>query len=236
MSERRLSQVLTRRFSRVAWTALAGYAVVVVLLFAVAAEMALRRSLEHAADFIQSLLGAYRDSTSAPGGVMPSALADQLVGMGGQVVITRTTTNAGGMPQVYYLSPGMPARRLEGLPDASPEQARAALVAAITERARWRYRVLHRGEGIADLGLCPAVPGSPLHLRTQVRQGRAQLVTRIRSEGLQRAVRAIDPLEHPVDAVRQIGDLCLPGGTREPSAELGRTYRTGLAGHAIEGL
>src|SRR5437762_3250372 len=140
MSERRLSQVLTRRFTRVAGTALTGYAVLVVLLFAVAAEMALRRSLEHSADVIQSLLGAYRDSTSAPGGVMPSALADQLVGMGGQVVITRTTTNAGGMPQVYYLSPGMPARRLEGLPDASPEQARAALVAAITERA-----------GVADL-------------------------------------------------------------------------------------
>ena len=111
MTERRLSQVLTRRFSRVAWTALAGYALVVVLLFAVAAEMALRRSLEHSADVIQSLLGAYRDSTSAPGGVMPSALADQLVGMGGQVVITRTTTNAGGMPRVYYLSPGMPAKR-----------------------------------------------------------------------------------------------------------------------------
>ncbi len=151
MSERRLSQVLTRRFSRVARTALAGYALVVVLLFALAAEMALRRSLEHSADFIQSLLGAYRDSTSAPGAVMPSALADQLVGMGGQVVITRTTTNAGGMPQVYYLSPGMPARRLEGLPDASPEQARAALVAAITERARWRYRVLHRAMGEFDI-------------------------------------------------------------------------------------
>src|SRR5204863_162788 len=151
MSERRLSQVLTRRFSRVAWTALIGYAVVVVLLFAVAAEMALRRSLEHSADFIQSLLGAYRDSTSAPGGVMPSTLADQLVGMGGQVVITRTTTNAGGMPQVYYLSPGMPARRLEGLPDAPPAQARAALVSAITERARWRYRVLHRAMGEFDI-------------------------------------------------------------------------------------
>jgi signal transduction histidine kinase len=151
MAERRLSQVLTRRFSRVAWTALAGYAFVVVLLFAAAAEMALRSSLQHSADVIQSLLGAYRDSTSALGGVMPSALADQLVGMGGQVVITRTTTNAGGMPQVYYLSPGMPARRLEGLPDASPEEARAALVLAITERARWRYRVLHRAMGEFDL-------------------------------------------------------------------------------------
>lgn len=151
MAERRLSDVLSGRFSRIAWTTLTGYAVVVVLLFAVAAEMALRRSLEHSADVIQSLLGAYRDSTSAAGGVMPSALADQLVGMGGQVVITRTTTNAGGMPQVYYLSPGMPARRLEGLPDSSPEQARAALVSAITRRARWRDRVLHRPMGEFDI-------------------------------------------------------------------------------------
>src|SRR5204863_3347309 len=152
MSERRLSQVLTRRFSRVAWTALIGYAVVVVLLFAVAAEMALRRSLEHSADFIQSLLGAYRDSTSAPGGVMPSALADQLVGMGGQVVITRTTTNASGMQQVYFLSPGMPAKRLEGLPvSASPDDVRQALLAAIAERARWRYRVLHRSTAAFDI-------------------------------------------------------------------------------------
>src|SRR5213596_3614598 len=143
MSERRLSTVLTRRFSRVAWTSLTGYALVVVLLFAVAAEMALRRSLEHSADVIQSLLGAYRDSTSAPGGVMPSALADQLVGMGGQVLITRTTMNAGGMPQVYYISPGMPARRLQGAP--------SDLVSAITQRARWRYRVLHRAMGEFDI-------------------------------------------------------------------------------------
>ena len=152
MPERRLSTVLTRLFSRVAWTALAGYAVVVVLVFTVAAEMALRGSLEHSADVIQALLGTYHDSTSAPGGVMPAALADKLVGMGGQVVITRTTTNAGGMPQVYYISPGMPAKRLEGLPpNASPEQARSALVAAITQKARWRYRVLHRVMGEFDL-------------------------------------------------------------------------------------
>jgi len=41
---------------------------------------------------------------------------------GGQVVITRTRMNAGGMPQVFYLSPDMPARRLEGLPDDSPSE------------------------------------------------------------------------------------------------------------------
>src|SRR6266550_3608770 len=152
MSERRLSQVLTRRFSRVAWTALAGYALVVVLLFAVAAEMALRRSLERTADVTQSLLGAYRDSTTEPGGVMPSALADQLVAMGGQVVITRTTTAAGGKQQVYFVSPDMPARRLEGLPaSASPDDVRRALLAAIAQRARWRFRVLHRAAGAFDI-------------------------------------------------------------------------------------
>ena len=77
MSERRLSHVLTRRFSRVAWIVLAGYALLVTAVFSVAAEMELRRSLERSADVIESLLGAYRDSTTEPGGVMPSALADQ---------------------------------------------------------------------------------------------------------------------------------------------------------------
>jgi signal transduction histidine kinase len=152
VSERRLSGVLTRRFSRVAWSVLAGYAVLVAAGFALAAEMALRRSLEHSADVIQSLLGAYRDSTSAPGGVMPSALADELLGMGGRVVITRTTTRAGGTHEVYYVSPDMPAKRLEGLPpSASPDDIRQALLAAIAARARWRYSALHRAAGPFDL-------------------------------------------------------------------------------------
>ena len=152
MSESRLGTVLTRRFTRLAWTALAAYALLVVALFAAAAEMALRRSLEHSADLTQSLLGAYRDSTSEPGGVMPSALADQLVAMGGQVVITRTTTAAGGKQEVYFVSPDMPARRLEGLPaNASPDDVRQALLAAIAQRSRWRYRVLHRAAGAFDI-------------------------------------------------------------------------------------
>lgn len=152
MSERRLSAVLTRRFSRVAWTALAGYALLVAAVFAAAAEMALRRSLEHSADVIQSLLGAYRATTTEPGGVMPSALADELVGMGDQVVITRTTTGAAGLQEVYFVSADMPAKRLEGLPTgASPDVVRGVLLAAIAERARWRYRVLHRAAGAFDI-------------------------------------------------------------------------------------
>src|SRR5712664_1094279 len=215
MSERRLSQVLTRRFSRVAWTALAGYALVVVLLFAVAAEMALRRSLEHSADFIQSLLGAYRDSTSAPGGVMPSALADQLVGMGGQVVITRTTTNAGGMPQVFYLSPGMPARRLEGLPDSSPEQVRAALVSAITERARWRYRVLHRAMGEFDIYVVASRQSYlvPLGVLIAAAGLLLPLAAFAAARGAKQAVAAgLEPLERVTSETRAIGPSEL--GTR----------------------
>jgi len=215
MSERRLSQVLTRRFSRLAWIALAGYALVVVLLFVAAAEMALRRSLEHTADVTQSLLGAYRDSTTEPGGVMPSALADQLVGMGGQVVITRTTTNAGGMPQVFYLSPDMPARRLEGLPDDSPERARAALVSAITERTRWRYRVLHRTLGEFDVYVVASRESYlvPLGILVAAAALLLPLAAVVAARGARSAVAdALQPLERVTGETRAIGPSEL--GTR----------------------
>jgi len=207
MSERRLSQVLTRRFSRVAWITLAGYALVVVLLFAAAAEMALRSSLEHSADVIQSLLGAYRDSTSAPGGVMPSALADQLVGMGGQVLITRTTMNAGGMPQVYYISPGMPARRLQGAP--------SDLVSAITQRARWRYRVLHRAMGEFDIYVVASRQSYLVPLGVLV--AAAVLLLPVAAFASARAARqavdaALQPLERVTGETRAIGPSEL--GTR----------------------
>ena len=152
MTERGLAGVLTRRFAQVAWTTIAGYALLVVLAFAVAAEAVLRRSLEHSADVIQSLLATYADTTGGPGGVMPAALADRLLGMGGQVVITRTTVGVGGKPEVYFLSPGMPARRLEGLPTtASPNDVPQVLLAMIAQRARWRFRVLHRAVGVFDI-------------------------------------------------------------------------------------
>ena len=221
MAERRLNQVLTRRFSRLAWTALAGYALVVILVFATAAEMALRRSLEHSADVIQSLLGAYRDSTSAPGGVMPSALADQLVGMGGQVVITRTTTNAGGMPQVYYLSPGMPAKRLEG--------SGGELVSAITERAGWRDRVLHRVMGEFDI----YVVGSrdsylvPLGILVAAAALLLPLAALASARGAKQAVDAgLGPLERVTTETRAIGPSEL--GTRLTSPT-GQAEVTALA-------
>jgi len=214
--------VLTRRFSRVAWTALAGYAVVVVLLFAATAEMALRRSLEHSGDFIQSLLGAYRDSTTEPGAVMPSALADQLVGMGGQVVITRTTTNAGGMPQVFYLSPDMPARRLEGLPDDSPERARAALVSAITERTRWRYRVLHRELGEFDVYVVASRESYlvPLAILIAAAALLLPLAALAAARGARRAVAdALRPLERVTGETRAIGPSELDTRLTSPTGQ-----------------
>jgi heavy metal sensor kinase len=230
VSERRLSEVLTRRFNRVAWTSLTGYALVVVLLFAAAAEMALRGSLEHSADVIQSLLGAYRDSTSAPAGVMPSTLADQLVGMGGQVVITRTTTNAGGMPQVYYLSPGMPAKRLEGLPpDATAEQARAALVGAITQRARWRYRVLHRALGEFDVYVVASRQSYlvPLGILAAAAALLLPLAAFAAARGAKQAVDAgLRPLERVTSETRAIGPSEL--GTRLTSPT-GQAEVTALA-------
>ena len=226
MSERRLAIVLVRRFARIAWTALAGYALLVALAFALAAEVALRRSLEHSADVIGSLLGTYADSTPGPGGVMPAALAQQLLGMGGQVVITRTTTNAGGMPQVYYLSPGMPAKRLEGLPvSASADDVRRVLLAAIARQARWRYRMLHRSAGAFDVYIVAS--RQPYLLALGGLAAAAALLLPIAALRARRGARqavgdALQPLERVAAETRAIGpaDLGRRIGTPTGQAEV----------------
>jgi len=209
VSESRLATVLTRRFRRVSWTTLAVYGVLVTLAFAIAAEAVLRRSLEHSADVIESLLHAYTDSTRGPGGVMPETLADQLVGMGGQVVITRTTTNASGMQQVYFLSPGMPAKRLEGLPvSASPDDVRQALLAAIAERARWRYRVLHRSTAAFDIYVVASRQPylAALVAVTAVAALLLPVAALAAARGARQAVTAaLDPLERVTAQTRAIG-------------------------------
>jgi signal transduction histidine kinase len=216
VSERRLGAVLTARFSRVAWTALAGYALLVVVLFAVAAEAVLRRSLEHSADVIQSLLSAYANSGGTQMAVAPAMLADQLLGMGGRVAITRTTTDPGGVPQVYYLSPGMPAKRLEGLPpSATPEAVRQVLLAAIAQRARWRYRVLHRAAGAFDIYVVAS--REPYALALGGLAGAAAVLLPLAAfsarRGARRAVEdALRPLERVTAETRAIGPAEL--GTR----------------------
>jgi signal transduction histidine kinase len=238
MSERRLSSVLTRRFSRIALATLAGYAVLVAAVFAAAAEGALRRSLEHSADVIQSLLGAYRDSTVDAGGVMPSALADQLVGMGGQVVITRTSTGAGGRQQVYFVSPNMPAKRLEGLPDgAAPDAVRGALLAAIAERARWRFRTLHRAAGAFDIYVV-ASRGPYLEALALVAGAAVLLLplaALVAARGARRGVaEALRPLERVTTETRSIGPADLGKRLTTPTGQAEVTDLTDSVNRMLE--
>ncbi len=146
MTERSLPAELVSRFSRVAWTTIAGYAMLVILVFAAAGELQLRRSLERSADVIESLIGLYGDPEGSPTTMAPNMLADQLVGMGLKFVITRTRTT-GDSGAVYFLSPTMPARRLEGLTASTPEEMHDLLLGEIAERARWRSRVFHHASG-----------------------------------------------------------------------------------------
>ena len=59
-------------------------------------------------------------------------------------------------------------------------------------------------------------------------------MTRIRREGLQRAVCAVDTLQHAIDAVRELSDLRLLRRTRQTSAELRWSDRPRLTGDALE--
>ena len=155
MSEPRLGTVLTQRFDRLVWSTLAAYAALVVLAFTLVSEIALRRSLEQSADGIESLLGLYVDPGAAPTIVAPAMLADQLLGMGDRFLITRTvpTGQATGGLSVYFLSPTMPAKRIEtgGEIGSTPEEVRRTLLQSIAERGRWRFHVLHRRAGEFDI-------------------------------------------------------------------------------------
>jgi signal transduction histidine kinase len=151
MTEARLGKVLTGRFDRLLWVTLAGYAAVVVLIFALVSEVVLRRSLEQSANGIESLLGLYADPGGAPTTVAPAMLADQLVGMGSPFFITRLVPTGGREPSVYFLSPTMPAKRIETSLGRTPEEVRQTLLKTFAERGRWRFHVLHRRVGEFDI-------------------------------------------------------------------------------------
>jgi signal transduction histidine kinase len=152
VTERRLAHDLVRRFARVAWTTVAAYATVVIVAFGAASEWSLRRALAQAADVVESLLGLYADPGGERTTVAPDMLADQLVGMGSQFVITRTTPGEHGGRSVYFLTPNMPAKRIETLDQAAgPEVVAAALRREVAARGRWEYRLLHRRAGEFDI-------------------------------------------------------------------------------------
>jgi signal transduction histidine kinase len=152
VTEPRLGAELSRRFGRIVWTSLTAYIVVMLVAFVALGEFVLARSSEQTADVIESLLGLYADPEGVATTVAPDMLADQLVGMGDRVAITRTTGRGTGDPMVYYLSPTMPAKRLASLTAASsPEDVQQMILDAIANRARWRYHILHRPAGEFDI-------------------------------------------------------------------------------------
>ena len=154
MSERRLARVLTGRIGRLIWLTLAGYAALVVLLFAALSELALQRSLEQSADVVQSLIGLYADPAGERTAVAPAMLAERLIGTGEPFLITRAipTGHAGGGRTIYFLSPTMPAKQVQS-PEAgaAAEAVREELVRALAERGRWRHAILRRRVGEFDI-------------------------------------------------------------------------------------
>jgi signal transduction histidine kinase len=152
VTERQLARDLVSRFSRLTWATLSGYAVVVIAAFAVLGEVSLGRTLGQSATVIESLIGLYASPEGERMTVPSDSLAAQLVGMGARFIITRTAAAADGEASVFFLSPTMPAKRIEALgPNATPEEVNAEIVRAVAERGRWRYRILHRRAGEFDI-------------------------------------------------------------------------------------
>lgn len=154
MTERSLARILTDRFGRLIWLMLAGYAALVVALFAALSELALRRSLEQSADVVQSLIGLYADPARERTTVAPAMLAERLIGTGEPFLITRTTSvgAAGRHRTIYFLSPTMPAMRIAS-PEAgaSVDDVREHLARALADRGRWRHAIMHRRVGEFDI-------------------------------------------------------------------------------------
>ena len=104
---------------------------------------------------VESLLGMYADPSGEPTIVAPDMLTSALLGIGdgARFVILRTMASADGMPKVYYLSPGMPAKLIEEAGKAaSPRELQLRIVGAVADRG-WRYALYHRQSGGFDLYL-----------------------------------------------------------------------------------
>ena len=197
-NEPRLATELLTRFTRLTWGTLAAYATFVVITFAAVGELLLARSLGRTADAIQSLLGMYADPGGARTTVAPEMLADELLGVGSRFVITRTTSGPEGVPVVYYLSPNMPAQRIEALGGASgADDVRRGVARSVAERG-WRNRLLVRRAG--DFDLYVAESRTPYLLAVIGLSGAALVLLPVAATASRRATRrtvtsAIEPLE-----------------------------------------
>ncbi len=211
MSEQRLGAILTDSLSRLIWLTLAGYAALVVVLFAVLSELALRRSLDHSADVVQSLIGLYADPSGERTTVAPAMLAERLIGTGEPFLITRTAPagGAGGARTIYFLSPTMPAKQVApAYAGASAQTVREQIARAIAARGRWEHRILQRRAGEFDI----FVAGSrdPYLVALAGLVGAAALLLPVAAllarRSMTRAVTAVlTPLARVVDETRAIG-------------------------------
>jgi signal transduction histidine kinase len=222
MTERRLGTELVSRFGKLVLVTVSGYALLVTLVFAALNEVQLRRSLEHPADVIESLLGLYADPEGSPTSVAPGMLADQLVGMDQTFAITRTTVS-GDSSAVYFLTPDMPAKRLEELGGAaSPAEVRSSLLMAIAERARWRYQVLHRRSGDFDVYVVASRAAllRALAVVAAVALGILPLAVLFARRAVRRSVaRTLVPLDRAVENLSTIGPDDLDRRLESPTGQ-----------------
>jgi signal transduction histidine kinase len=154
MTERSLVDVVSRRLQSIAVRTLVWYGLCVLAGFAALSEVLARAALSRSADVIEALLGMYADPRGEPTTVAPAMLSSALLGMGdpSRFVILRTVNSSDGMPKVYYLSPGMPAKLIEETGRAaSPADLRAHISGAVG--TRWSDLLYHRQSGGFDLYL-----------------------------------------------------------------------------------
>ncbi len=227
MRPERLGADLVERFSRIAWWTAGGYAILVVAVFVLLSELEMRRALERSADVLESVVVLYDDPGRTTPTVALDALAERLLEMGQQFAITRTVDTTG----TFFLSPTMPAERLDAMiVEGGPAEVREAVLEAIAERARWRYRIVHRAMGEFDIyvvasrvpfltalgGLAGAalvvLPLTLLVARRRVQQSVEQalaplerVASQTRSIGPDDLDRRIDAPDGPVE-VRELGE------------------------------
>ncbi len=211
MNERHLARILTDRIGRLIWLTLAGYAALVVVLFATVSELALRRSLEQSADVVQSLIGLYADPAGERTTVAPAMLAERLIGTGEPFLITRATPTgrAGRELTIYFLSPSLPATQVSS-PEAgaSGDAVREQLVRALAERGRWRHAILRRRVGEFDIFVARRRDSYLLALAGLAGAGLVLLpvAALLARRWMTRAVSlALEPLGRVVDETRLIG-------------------------------
>ncbi|MBK8247320.1 MAG: hypothetical protein IPK85_07995 [Gemmatimonadetes bacterium] len=234
--ERSLADALVARLRQLTVRTLLWYSAATLLGFAVLSEVLARHALGRSADVIESLLGMYADPGGERTTVAPDMLTSALLGVGNDArfVILRTVDSNDGMPKVYYLSPGMPAKLIEQAGQASsPDAVRREMVSSVTGRG-WPL-LYHRAAG--DFDLYVSASRWPMVLALGGLVALSLLLLPIVAWAAHRAVRAstavtLRPLHTLVEETHGIRPTEL---SRRVTAPTGIEELTGV-GHAINEL